>query len=193
MKPGRLVVFSAPSGAGKSSLIAAVMGEIPGMRYSVSATTRAPRAGEIDGTHYFFMTREGFEAMVHADEFAEWNEVHGNLYGTPKPFLDACTARGEHVVLDLDVFGKRTFDRVYPDNLGILLLPPSQEELERRLRGRNTDSEEVIQIRLRNARSELAAAESGRFSYRLVNDDFERARAELLGILRRELLGVGEA
>lgn len=188
MRPGRLVVFSAPSGAGKSSLIASVMGEIPKMRYSVSATTRAARAGELDGTHYFFMTREGFEAMIHAGEFAEWNEVHGNLYGTPRPFLDACTARGEHVVLDLDVFGKRNFDQAYPDNVGILILPPSPEELERRLRGRGTDSEEVIQVRLRNARSELEAAEAGRFSYRIVNDDFQAARAELLGILQRELL-----
>lgn len=187
MNPGRLVVFSAPSGAGKSSLISSIMGEIPGMRYSVSATTRAPRAGEVDGVHYFFMTREGFEAMIHADEFAEWNEVHGNFYGTPRSFLDACTARGEHVVLDLDVFGKRNFDRVYPDNIGILILPPSPEELERRLRGRNTDSEEVIQVRLRNARAELAAAESGKFSIRLVNDDFATARDELLAFLRGEL------
>jgi guanylate kinase len=126
--------------------------------------------------------------MIHAGEFAEWNEVHGNLYGTPRPFLDACTGRGEHVVLDLDVFGKRNFDQAYPDNVGILILPPSPEELERRLRGRGTDSEEVIQVRLRNARSELEAAEAGRFSYRIVNDDFQAARAELLGILQRELL-----
>jgi len=190
MRRGRLVVFSAPSGAGKSSLIASVMGEIQGLRYSVSATTREPRQGEIDGIHYFFMTREGFQAMIHDGQFAEWNEVHGNLYGTPRPFLDACTDRGEHVVLDLDVFGKRNFDKIYPDNVGILILPPSEEELERRLRGRNTDSEEVIQVRLRNARAELAAAESGQFLYRLINDDFQTARQELLSILRKELLGL---
>lgn len=189
MRPGKLVVFSAPSGAGKSSLIGSVMGEIPGLRYSVSATTRPPRPGEVDGVHYFFMERIPFQAMIHADEFAEWNEVHGNLYGTPKPFLDACTARGEHVVLDIDVFGKRNFDRVYPDNLGILILPPSLAELERRLRGRGTDHEEVIRVRLANARKELEAAQSGHFSYRIVNDDFQAARAELLAILRRELLG----
>ncbi|MCB9496243.1 MAG: guanylate kinase [Fibrobacteria bacterium] len=189
MNPGRLVVFSAPSGAGKSSLISAVMPEIPRMRYSVSATTRKPRPGEIDGVHYFFLEREQFQAMIHAEEFAEWNEVHGNLYGTPRPFLDACTARGEHVVLDLDVFGKRNFDRLYPESLGILILPPSLAELEQRLRGRGTDSEEVIQVRLKNARSELAAAESGSFTYRLVNDDFATARAELLEILKKELLG----
>ncbi len=190
MKTGRLVVFSAPSGAGKSSLINSVMGEIPGLRYSVSATTRKPREGEIDGVHYFFMERLQFEAMIHAGEFAEWNEVHGNLYGTPRFFLDDCTARGEHVVLDLDVFGKRNFDRVYPDNVGILIVPPSIEELERRLRGRKTDSEDVIRVRLHNARNELEAAGSGHFSYRLVNDDFQATRAELLGILRRELLGL---
>jgi guanylate kinase len=186
---GRLIVFSAPSGAGKSSLISSIMGEIPNIRYSVSATTRAPRAGEIDGVHYFFMTRDGFQAMIHAEEFAEWNEVHGNFYGTPRSFLDACTSRGEHVVLDLDVFGKRNFDKVYPDNLGILILPPSAQELERRLRGRNTDTEEVIQVRLRNARAELAAGEAGEFALRLVNDDFETARAELLAFLRHEIPG----
>lgn len=190
MKPGRLVVFSAPSGAGKSSLINSVMGDVPGLRYSVSATTRKPRPGEVDGIHYFFMERLQFEAMIHAGEFAEWNEVHGNLYGTPKFFLDECCARGEHVVLDLDVFGKRNFDLVYPDNVGILILPPSIEELERRLRGRKTDPEEVIRVRLRNARNELEAAETGHFPYRLVNDDFQQTRATLLSILRRELLDI---
>ena len=187
MKKGRLVVFSAPSGAGKSSLIAAAMEAIPNLRYSVSATTRSPRAREVDGVHYFFLTREGFEAMIASGELAEWNEVHGNLYGTPRPFLDQTTARGEHVALDLDVFGKRRFDQVYPDNLGILILPPSFEELERRLRGRGTDPEDVIHVRLLNARAELAAAQMGNFRHRLVNDDFERARKELLDILGAEL------
>ena len=187
MKPGKLFVFSAPSGAGKSSLIAAMMPLMPSLRYSVSATTRKPRQGEIDGTHYYFLTREGFEAMIAAGELAEWNEVHGNLYGTPRPFLDATTSQGESVVLDLDVFGKRRFDQVYPGNVGILVLPPNFEELERRLRGRGTDPEDVIQVRLRNARAELSAAELGNFRYRLVNDDFERARNELLDILRSEL------
>lgn len=187
MRKGKLIVFSAPSGAGKSSLISIAMREIPSLRYSVSATTRTPRAGEIDGVHYFFLTREGFEAMISAGELAEWNEVHGNLYGTPRPFLDQTTARGEHVALDLDVFGKRRFDQVYPDNVGILILPPSFEELERRLRGRGTDPEEVIQVRLRNARAELDAAEMGNFRHRLVNDDFDRSRKELLDILGMEL------
>jgi guanylate kinase len=186
-RPGKLFVFSAPSGAGKSSLIKRVMEELPQLRYSVSATTRVPRAGEIDGTHYYFLTREGFEAMIAAGELAEWNEVHGNLYGTPRPYLDSATASGVSVVLDLDVFGKRRFDQVYPDNVGILVLPPSYEELERRLRGRGTDPEEVIQVRLRNARAELSAAEMGNFRHRLVNDDFERAGQELVDILRVEL------
>ncbi len=125
--------------------------------------------------------------MISAGELAEWNEVHGNLYGTPRSFLDECTRHGEHVVLDLDVFGKRRFDQVYPDNLGILILPPSFEELERRLRRRGTDPEAVIAVRLRNARAELAASELGNFRYRLVNDDFQGARSELLGILQIEL------
>lgn len=184
-------MFSAPSGAGKSSLISSIMDDIPGLRYSVSATTRSPRPGEVDGVHYFFMERIQFQAMIHADEFAEWNEVHGNLYGTPRFFLDDCIRRGEHVVLDLDVFGKRNFDRVYPDSVSILIVPPSLDELERRLRGRKTDSEEVIRVRLNNARAELDAAETSRFTHRLVNDDFNVARSELLAILRKELLGDG--
>lgn len=187
MRKGKLIVFSAPSGAGKSSLIAVAMREIPSLRYSISATTRTPRPGEVDGVHYFFLTREGFEAMISSGELAEWNEVHGNLYGTPRPFLDQTTARGEHVALDLDVFGKRRFDQVYPDNVGVLILPPSFEELERRLRRRGTDPEDVIQVRLRNARAELAAAEMGNFRHRLVNDDFDCARKELLDILGVEL------
>lgn len=184
---GKLVVFSAPSGAGKSSLITSVMPLIPSLRYSVSATTRKPRVGEVDGIHYFFLDQTLFRAMIAAGEFAEWNEVHGNLYGTPRSFLDQATSRGENVVLDLDVVGKRSFDKIYPDNVGILILPPSIEELERRLRGRGTDPEEVIQVRMRNALSELSQAESGNFRYRLVNDDFDRARQELLDILRSEL------
>lgn len=187
MTRGKLFVFSAPSGAGKSSLIAAAKEQIPELLYSVSATTRKPRQGEIDGIHYYFLTREGFEAMIAAGELAEWNEVHGNLYGTPRPFLDSTTAEGGSVVLDLDVFGKRRFDQVYPGNVGILVLPPSLEELERRLRGRGTDPEDVIQVRLRNARAELKAAELGNFRHRLVNDDFDRARNELVDILRSEL------
>lgn len=184
---GRLVVFSAPSGAGKSTLIQAAMKAFPQLRYSVSATTRAPRPGEVDGIHYHFQTRPAFEAMIHAGELAEWNEVHGNFYGTPKPFLDACTARGEHVLLDLDVFGKRNFDKHYPDALGILILPPSHEELERRLRGRGTESEDKVRLRLKNAIAELEEAEKGKFEHRLVNDDMERSIRTLLELLRTEL------
>lgn len=184
---GRLVVFSAPSGAGKSTLIQAALKAFPQLRYSVSATTRSPRPGELDGVHYHFQTRVAFEAMIHAGELAEWNEVHGNIYGTPRPFLDECTARGEHVLLDLDVFGKRRFDACYPDNLGILILPPNLPELERRLRGRGTESEDKVQLRLKNAISELEEAERGRFQHRIINDDMERSIREVLELLRSEL------
>lgn len=181
------MVFSAPSGAGKSTLIQAAMKAYPQLRYSVSATSRTPRPGEIDGVHYHFQTREAFQAMILDGELAEWNEVHSNIYGTPRPFLEACMARGEHVLLDLDVFGKRRFDATYPDNLGILVLPPSLDELEHRLRGRGTESEDKIRLRLKNARDELDEAERGRFEYRIINDDIARSTRELLGILEREL------
>ena len=184
---GRLVVFSAPSGAGKSTLIQAALKAFPQLRYSVSATTRLARPGEVDGVHYHFQTREAFEAMIHAQELAEWNEVHGNIYGTPRPFLDKCTARGEHVLLDLDVFGKRRFDECYPDNLGILVLPPNLEILEKRLRGRGTESEDKVQLRLKNALSELDEAERGHFQHRIINDDMEQAIGEVKELLRTEL------
>ncbi len=187
MTRGKLVVFSAPSGAGKSTLIHAALQTYPQLRYSISATTRTPRAGEIDGVHYHFQTRESFQAMILADEFAEWNEVHGNIYGPPRPFLESCMDRGEHVLLDLDVFGKRRFDKTYPSNIGILVLPPSLEELERRLRSRGTESEEKIRLRLDNAVRELEEAERGSFKYRVVNDDIKRTTAEVLGILVQEL------
>ena len=109
--------------------------------YSISATTRKPREGEVDGVHYFFKTKEEFEKLIKEDGLIEWNEVHGNYYGTPKFFVEDMLRQGKRVLFDLDVFGKVNFDKVYPDATGILILPPSEEELERRLRGRGTDSD----------------------------------------------------
>ena len=180
----KLFVMSAASGAGKTTLKDLVIKDFPDIKYSISATTRKPREGEIDGVHYFFKTKEEFEQMIKDDALVEYNLVHGNYYGTPKSFVEKTLAEGNRVLFDLDVFGKVNFDKVYPDATGIFILPPSDEELERRLRGRGTDSEEVIQLRLANAKKEIEFAKTkGKYEYTIVNDDLERAADELRKIL----------
>lgn len=187
-QPGKLIVFSAPSGAGKSTLKDALMRRFPVLRYSVSATTRKPRPGEIEGQHYFFKTPEAFKAMIDRGELVEHMEVHGNFYGTPRAPVLAALAAGNSVILDLDVYGKVNFDKEFPDAVGILIAPPDLGELERRLVARGSDDAETIRVRMRNAREELEFAKRrGKYEYVVVNDAFDRALAELTGILEREL------
>lgn len=178
----KIVVLSAPSGAGKNTLMAAVRGRGVPVAVTVSVTTRAPRPGEADGEHYHFVSRGEFEARRAAGEFYEWAEVHGNLYGTLKAEVDRCLASGQHVVLELDVQGKRHLQALRPDVVSIFLMPPSLEELERRLRSRGANSEEDIQLRLRNASDEMAAR--GEFDHVVVNDDVARAAGEIEAILK---------
>ena len=179
--------MSAASGAGKTTLKDLVIKDFPDIKYSISATTRKPREGEIDGVHYFFKTKEEFEQMIKDDALVEYNLVHGNYYGTPKSFVEKTLAEGNRVLFDLDVFGKVNFDKVYPDAIGIFILPPSDEELERRLRGRGTDSEEVIQLRLANAKKEIEFAKTkGKYEYTIVNDDLQKAADELRAILSQK-------
>ena len=190
---GRLIVFSAPSGAGKSTLKDALMRRFPGLRYSVSATTRKPRSGEVEGVHYFFKTPEEFLDMIDRGELVEHMRVHDNFYGTPREPILASLSKGYSVILDLDVFGKVNFDKAFPEALGILIVPPSLEELERRLVTRKTDSADTIRVRLRNAGQEMEFAKSrGKYEYTVINDDFERALEELTGILEKEI-GVARA
>ncbi|MDR3012761.1 MAG: guanylate kinase [Chitinispirillales bacterium] len=185
-KPGKILVFSAPSGAGKTTLLTHLTENVPGLVYSISATTRAPRTGEVDGTHYFFLTKEEFEHKAANNEFAEWQEVHGNYYGTPKTFIDSVIESGRHVVMDIDVFGKLKFDKAYPQAAGIMIVPPSMEHLENRLKSRATDEEEVIRLRLENARTEMEAAETqGKYEYTIVNDDLEIAKVEAVELVKK--------
>ena len=187
MMKNKLFVMSAASGAGKTTLKDLVIKDFPDIKYSISATTRKPREGEIDGVHYFFKTKEEFEQMIKDDALVEYNLVHGNYYGTPKSFVEKTLAEGNRVLFDLDVFGKVNFDKVYPDATGIFILPPSDEELERRLRGRGTDSEEVIQLRLANAKKEIEFAKTkGKYEYTIVNDDLQKAADELRAILSQK-------
>lgn len=178
-------MVSAPSGAGKTTLLNRLRVSMPELVYSISATTRPPRLGEQDGVHYFFMSKGEFEERIEREGFAEWEQVHGHYYGTPRDFLDRTIEDGRDVVMDIDVFGKKKLDRVYPEAVGILILPPSFQELERRLRARKTESEETVRVRLANAREEVRVAqEDGRYEFTIVNNEVERACEELLKIVR---------
>jgi guanylate kinase len=190
MTLGKIFVFSAPSGAGKSTILRHLVKTVPDLVYSVSATTRKPRAGETDGVHYFFMTKEEFEAKAAGGEFAEWQQVFGNYYGTPRAFVDSVTAAGRHIIMDIDVFGKKTFDVSYPEAVGILIVPPSIEALETRLRSRATDDEATIRLRLEKARAEMEFARSdGKYEHEIVNDDLETAETEATTLIRKIIGG----
>ena len=181
-----LFIFSAASGAGKTTLINKVMPNFPNIVYSVSATTRSPRQGEEDGVHYFFKTEEEFKKMIENNELVEWNEVHGNYYGTPKFFVEQKLAEGRDIAFDLDVFGKINFDKVYPQAIGILILAPSMEELEQRLSDRKTETKETLKIRIGNAKKETDfALAKGKYEYVIYNRDLEIAAAELKGIIEK--------
>jgi guanylate kinase len=181
---GKLFVITAPSGAGKTSLIDAVMRDDPTLSVSVSYTTRQPRPGEKNGVDYHFVDRPAFEVMERRGEFLESAEVHGNRYGTSRQVILDAVERGEDLILEIDWQGAQQVRRLYPGCIGIFILPPSIEELERRMRARGQDSEEVIRRRLQNAREELEHA--GEFKYAIINKDFETARHELAEILRKE-------
>lgn len=177
---GLCLVISAPSGAGKSTLVERLRAEFPHFAYSISCTTRAPRGEEKDGVDYHFLTRDDFVSRREAGHFAEWAEVHGNLYGTPKAPVEEHLAGGRDVLFDIDVQGALQVKGVFPQGLFVFIQPPSRLELERRLRGRGTDSDEAIAKRLGNALGELRQA--GRFDYIIVNDDLDTAADELRAV-----------
>ena len=184
MNRGQLFVITAPSGAGKTSLIEALMADDPTLKLSVSYTTRAPREGEKDGVDYHFVDEPRFLRMRDAGEFLESAEVHGNRYGTAKRVITQALAKGEDLILEIDWQGARQVRAIYPDCVGIFILPPSMEELERRMRKRAKDSDAVIRRRLEAARGEMEHA--GEFDYAIINKDFETAKQELAEIIRKE-------
>jgi guanylate kinase len=181
---GRLFVITAPSGAGKTSLIDALVREDPSLQLSTSFTTRAPRPGEKNGVDYHFVDEPTFFAMRDRGEFLENAEVHGFRYGTAKRVINDALARGEDLILEIDWQGARQVRTLYPDCVGIFILPPSIEELERRIRARGQDSEAVIRRRLENARGEMDHA--GEFDYAIINKDFDTARRKLAEVIRAE-------
>lgn len=179
---GKLLVISAPSGAGKGTLIKRLQEKVPNTWLSVSATTRKPRPGEIDGINYFFLTREEFEQLILEDGFLEYAQYSGNYYGTPiQPILDHVN-QGDVVLLEIEVQGALQVKNKIPDAAMLFIEPPSLEELERRLRSRATETDEVILERMRTAKVELE--HKMEYDMRLVNDDLEQATDELVAYVQ---------
>ena len=185
-KAGRLFLVTAPSGAGKSSLVSALLKADPTVHLSISHTTRSPRPGEVDGREYHFVTVETFEAMKEDNAFLEWAYVHGNYYGTSKKWIESELAVGHDVLLEIDWQGALQVKRLFPDVVGIFILPPSVEALRERLNKRATDAPEVIARRLAGAGAEMVHA--GQFDYVIINDDFQRAKDDLIAIVRASRL-----
>lgn len=187
---GKLFVIAAPSGGGKSTLVNALLAEDPRVRLSVSHTTRPPRPGEQNGREYHFVDVPTFEAMLGRGEFLESAHVHGNYYGTGQSWIESVRASDHDIVLEIDWQGARQVRRLYPDSVGIFILPPSMQELERRLRGRGKDSEAVIRQRLANASDEISHV--AEFDYVIINKDFEEARRDLSAIVRATRLTLAQ-
>lgn len=178
MQRGHLIIFSGPSGVGKGTIKDLLLRDPSlNLHYSVSCTTRAPRTGEVDGIHYYFVSQETFQKMIDEGAFLEYATFVDNSYGTPKKSVEAQLEKGENVLLEIDLQGALQVIKKCPDALSIFILPPSMEELEKRIRLRGTESEEVIQKRLATARQELAMQDH--YRYRVVNDDIQRAVSEI--------------
>ncbi len=180
---GRLFILSAPSGAGKTTLCEALRRLHPELAYSVSFTTRRPRQGETDGKDYHFISKDEFEAGIADGRWAEWAEVHGNYYGTSALWIDQTLNSGEHVLMDIDMQGARQMVARFPEAITVFIMPPSMEELERRLRSRGTDAETTISLRLSNALEEIDQRECCR--HILINDDLEKTIQQLAALVEK--------
>ncbi len=181
---GLLIVISAPSGTGKTTLTHMLLKKFPDMEFSVSYTTRKPRPGEVNGKDYFFVDREIFEKMIEEGDFLEWAEVYGNLYGTSKSQVLKALNEGKDILLDIDTQGALQVKKNFPEAVLIFILPPSFKELERRLRSRGTDDEKTIEKRLKVARKEVERAPL--YDYIVVNDVLEKAYEKLRSIVIAE-------
>ncbi len=184
--PGNLYVIAAPSGAGKSSLVKAVLAQDPHLQLSVSHTTRPPRGQEQNGREYYFVSPGAFDAMVQADAFVEWAHVHSHRYGTSRQAIEDKVRAGADIVLEIDYQGAMQIKQLFPDAVTIFILPPSWEELRARLVKRGEDAAEVIALRLDNARTEVAQAP--KFDFVIINDLFERALADLQLVVNAQRL-----
>lgn len=178
--PGSLFVIAAPSGAGKTTLTRMALAQNPRLALSVSTTTRAPRPGEQDGVHYHFVSVEAFRTMQAAGDFLESAEVHGNFYGTSRRGIESLLSEDRDVILEIDWQGAQQIRKIYPESVGVFIVPPSFDVLESRLQGRGQDSAEVIARRVANAREELGHLNE--FPYVIINENLDLALAELLAI-----------
>ena len=183
-RKGMLLVISGPSGTGKGTLIERLMKEDPTLVFSVSATTRAPRPGEIDGVHYHFVSNERYDELVAANAFVEYATVHGNRYGTLRSEVYERLERGENVVLDIDVQGALNVIASEKEKVSIFILPPSMQELRSRLTGRGTETEEAVERRLHNAVWEIS--QKDKYEYKVINDDLETCLRTLQAIIEAE-------
>jgi guanylate kinase len=181
---GNLIIVSAPSGAGKTTLVSRMLAQLDGIRASISYTARGPRPGEIDGVHYHFASPAQFERMIEDDEFLEFALVHGNYYGTSRQAVEEMRRAGTDVVLTIDVQGATNARALYPEAVSIFILPPSRDVLINRLQLRGANPDADLRLRLRNAHHELDQYRL--FDYLVINDDLERATAEMTAIVRAE-------
>ncbi|MCD6239074.1 MAG: guanylate kinase [Thermotoga sp.] len=184
---GILFVISGPSGVGKSTIISSVLKECDSLEFSVSYTTRKARKGEENGKDYFFITREEFEDMQRRGDFLEWAEVHGNLYGTSKHFVEEALKQGKNLILDIDVQGAMNVKKIYPDEVYIFIYPPTLEQLKIRLAGRRTESEKQLARRLEDAKKELTYMYLKEFKYIVLNEDLETAILDIQSIVEDEI------
>ena len=184
MRRGKTFIICGPSGVGKGTVVARLLASDPTLYFSVSATTRPPRPGEVDGKHYHFLTREQFQSWIDQDAFLEHAEFVGNLYGTPMLYVDKAMDQGRDVILDIEIQGAEQVHRRRPEAIRIYVAPPSWAELERRLIGRGTEDMEKVRRRLERGKQEFAAARE--FDYFVINDAVDRAVEELRAILLAE-------
>ncbi len=180
---GKLIVVSGPSGAGKSTLIRAALDEVPELAYSVSATTRKPRPGEVNGRDYIFLSREEFERWIEADNFLEWAEYSGNLYGTPESRAEEFIEAGLSVILEIELKGARKVREKRPDAVMVFVRAPSLEETRKRLEGRETETSEAVESRMTTAVKEVAARNE--FDYEVINGDRGHARRDMIETMRK--------
>ncbi|CAA9468302.1 MAG: Guanylate kinase [uncultured Rubrobacteraceae bacterium] len=188
---GRLIVVSGPSGAGKSSLIREALEAVPELAYSVSATTRPARPGEVDGQHYVFLTREEFERWIEEGKFLEWAQYSNNLYGTPVEKVEELLEKGRSVILEIELQGARQVREKRPDAEMVFVRAPSLEETRRRLSGRATETAEAMETRLATAVGEVAARDE--FDHEVVNGEWERARRDMIEIMENIVAGGKDA
>ncbi len=186
-KKPKLIVISGPSGVGKTTICNEIIARRKDIVYSISATSRQKRKGEVNGREYFFLSSDEFQRWIKQGRFVEYAKVHGNYYGTPREFLEENLKEGKSVLLDIDVQGAKKLMKIYPDGIYIFILPPDFDELKNRLKKRNTDDDKVIEKRLKNASNELKYLSD--YKYAVKNIVLEETIKEILGIIDEEIKG----